>query len=113
MDVLILDIRDWTKQTNLSDEDPQKQFMKIIEEIGEVARAYRDYMNGEGYRPLLELELGDAVITIITLAEQLDMDIKECMRAAYEKNVSRQKIKKKNDKDVDVREFGKVGVGND
>lgn len=70
----------WAYDKGLLSANPDKQFMKIVEEVGEVAQAYtrKDYDE-------LRTEIGDVLVTLIIFAEQNDMPIESCLLAAVEK----------------------------
>ena len=73
-------IRGWAHQRNLvSGSTTDKQFMKLIEEVGELAAglARKDdvkIMDG----------IGDAVVVLTILAEQLGFSIEACIERAYD-----------------------------
>ena len=83
-------------------ENADKQFMKFIEEVFE----FRDELTkisyivdlekqlqeqgfklhvDESFIKSLKLEMGDILVTLIILSEQLDIDLVECLEMAYEK----------------------------
>lgn len=75
-------IRDWAEQRNLIEgSNPQAQFLKLAEELGEVAECLAKGL------PLDELkkELGDMLVVLTILAAQYGMSIDECAEAAYDK----------------------------
>jgi NTP pyrophosphatase (non-canonical NTP hydrolase) len=73
-------IRGWAHQRNLvSGSSPDKQFTKLIEEIGELAAglARKDevkVMDG----------IGDAVVVLTIMAEQMGFSIEACIEMAYD-----------------------------
>lgn len=82
----------------LHEENADKQFMKFIEEVFEFKTEF-DY-NGNDFIVCLidksmkftpdtfhemKLEMGDIIVTLIILCEQLDIDPTECLELAYEK----------------------------
>ena len=78
MDELIQMIEAWSKERGIDKADPQKQILKIFEEIGEVSAAViRDDKDA------LRDAIGDSVIALLNLALQNDMDIYECVLSAY------------------------------
>lgn len=62
---------DWAKEKDiLKPENADKQALKLIEEVGEVAGAYL-----KNDREGLKLELGDCLVVLIILSEQLDVHV--------------------------------------
>ena len=78
MDELIWLIEKWSIDKGLDKASPDKQMLKTIEEVGEVAGALAksDLDNAKE-------EIGDVVVTLIILSQQLDMDLYECLETAY------------------------------
>lgn len=78
MDELIQMIEAWSKERGIDKTDPQKQMLKIFEEIGEVSAAVvRNDKDG------LRDAIGDSVITLLNLSLQSDMSLYECLMHAY------------------------------
>lgn len=78
MDELIQMIEEWSKERGIDKADPQKQMLKIFEEIGEVSAAViRDDKDA------LRDAIGDSVITLLNLSLQNDMSFYECLMNAY------------------------------
>lgn len=78
MDELIKLVEAWSFEKGLHEADSSKQFLKVTEEIGEVAAAL-----ARGDEALLRDGIGDVVVTLIILAQQNDMDLYECLNQAY------------------------------
>lgn len=79
MDELIQMIEEWSKERGINKADPQKQMLKIFEEIGEVSAAViRDDKDA------LRDAIGDSVIALLNLALQNDMNLYECVNCAYD-----------------------------
>ena len=78
MEQLIWSIEKWSIDKGLDKASPDKQMLKTIEEVGEVAGALAksDLDNAKE-------EIGDVVVTLIILSQQLDMDLYECLETAY------------------------------
>lgn len=71
-------VRRWGEEKGLDKAEPAKQFLKVTEEVGEVASALaRDNQNA------LEDALGDTVVTLIILAEQKGLALEDCLTVAY------------------------------
>ncbi len=56
-----------------------KQFMKAVEEMGELASA----LNKQDKAATIDA-LGDVLVCLINVAALEDLDLKECLAAAYE-----------------------------
>ena len=70
---------EWANDKNLLEpENHKSQFLKFIEESGELAQGILKNDNG-----LIEDSLGDVLVTLIILAKQLDYDLVECLETAY------------------------------
>lgn len=80
MDELIWSIEQWSIDKGLDKASPDKQMVKVIEGVGEVAGALAksDLDNAKE-------EIGDVVVTLIILSQQLDMDLYDCLDIAYDK----------------------------
>ena|SRR5699024_4434274 len=78
MNKLIKQVEKWSMDKNLHEADSSKQFLKVTEEIGEVAAALaRNHMDD------LKDGIGDVVVTLIILAQQNGMTLEECLSQAY------------------------------
>ena len=84
MNRLIIAVRLWAEEKGLVSADPAVQFMKMSEELGEVAQAYTRNLRDE-----LEMELGDLLITIVIFAEQNGINLENALKKAYEKIANR------------------------
>lgn len=84
MNQLVKQVEEWSKNKGLDKAESSKQFLKVTEEVGEVAAALaRNDKNA-----LLD-GIGDVVVTLIILAQQNDMDLYECLNCAYDEIKSR------------------------
>lgn len=75
-------IRQWAEDRNLIEGSaPEKQFLKLTEELGEVAECIAKGL------PVDELkkEIGDMMVVLTILAAQYGLDANECAAAAYDK----------------------------
>lgn len=79
MNELIKQVEEWSKNKGLDKAESSKQFLKVVEEVGEVASAL-----ARGQRDELRDGIGDVIVTLIILAQQNDMDIHECLNTAYD-----------------------------
>lgn len=78
MNELVELVEQWAKDKNLDQAEPSKQFLKVTEEVGEVAAAL-----ARNDKDMLRDGIGDVVVTLIILAIQNDMDLYECLNTAY------------------------------
>ncbi|EQA5440407.1 MazG-like family protein [Enterococcus faecalis] len=78
MDELVKLVEEWAKEKRLDTAEPEKQMLKVIEEVGEVGAALA--RNNEND---LRDGIGDVVVTLVILAMQNDMDLYECLNQAY------------------------------
>lgn len=69
----------WAEIRGLTDADPTRQMLKLIEEVGELGAAMaRNNRDGEVDA------IGDIYVVLTILATQLGYDIEACVDAAYE-----------------------------
>ena len=78
MNELVKLIEKWAREKNLDIADPEKQMLKVVEEVGEVAAALARNNKND-----LRDGIGDVVVTLVILAIQNDMDLYECLNQAY------------------------------
>ena len=72
-------IRDWAEYRGIYAEgDPKTQYIKLMEEAGELGRAILKQNRGEQMDAI-----GDMVVVLTNLAELLDMSIEECVESAW------------------------------
>jgi NTP pyrophosphatase (non-canonical NTP hydrolase) len=79
MNRLVRKIEKWSEEKGLNEADPRAQFLKVAEEVGEVASAM-----ARNDRPELIDGIGDVVVTLIILAQQHDLDLEHCLAAAWD-----------------------------
>ena len=73
-------IRDWAKERGLyAKGDPKTQYIKLMEETGEIGRA----LLKEDTNEIVD-GIGDAVVVLTNLAELVGVPIEECIQAAYD-----------------------------
>ena len=80
----ITDVIQWGRDKGLH--DPKAQLNKVIEEVGEIAHEItRNHYDLEALEQPDELvdALGDTLVTIIILADILNMDPMACLEEAY------------------------------
>lgn len=78
MDELVKLVEEWAKEKHLDIAEPEKQMLKVVEEVGEVAAALARNNKND-----LRDGIGDVVVTLVILAMQNDMDLYECLNQAY------------------------------
>lgn len=81
----ITDIIQWGREKRL--DDPKAQLNKVIEEVGEIAHEItRNHYDLEALEQPDELvdAIGDALVTIIILADILNLDPIGCLEEAYD-----------------------------
>lgn len=72
-------IIEWAKERGLiNEENAPKQFIKLTEEVGELASAL---LKKDPYETIDAI--GDINIVLIILCEQLGLDYDECLESAY------------------------------
>ena len=72
-------IRAWAKERGLYDKgDPKTQYIKLMEETGEIGRA----LLKEDTNEIVD-GIGDAVVVLTNLAELIGVPIEECIQEAY------------------------------
>jgi NTP pyrophosphatase (non-canonical NTP hydrolase) len=73
-------IRDWAEAKGIYDKgDPKTQYIKLMEEAGEVGRAIL-----KEDLPEIKDGIGDMVVVLTNLAELCGLTIEECVESAYE-----------------------------
>lgn len=85
MNELVKLIEKWAREKNLDIAEPEKQMLKVVEEVGEVAAALARNNKND-----LRDGIGDVVVTLIILAMQNNMDLYECLNQAYSEIKNRQ-----------------------
>jgi NTP pyrophosphatase (non-canonical NTP hydrolase) len=73
-------VLEWAdKKGLLKEENHLKQTLKLTEEVGELSKAILEK------NPYDTIDaIGDVLVVITILAKQLNLDIEECYKAAYE-----------------------------
>lgn len=77
-DLLIEKIQKWVLDRNLQTADPKIQMCKTVEELGELATGIN-----KGNVELQKDSIGDVVVTLICISQQLNLDFNECLNIAY------------------------------
>ena len=79
MSVLVAQVEQWSINKGLDQAESSKQFLKVVEEVGEVASALARGLHAE-----LKDGIGDVVVTLIILAQQNGLTIEDCLQTAYD-----------------------------
>lgn len=72
-------IDEWAIERNLDTAEPEKQMLKMIEEVGELAEGL-----AKGNLGQVIDSVGDVYVVLTILTLQMDLDISDCIVAAYE-----------------------------
>ncbi len=103
-------IRSWAKERGLYVKgDPKTQYIKLMEETGEIGRA----LLKEDTNEIVD-GIGDAVVVLTNLAELVGVPIEECIQSAYDV-ISKRTGKMVNGtfvKDQPVTSYGRANVTN-
>lgn len=67
------------KRNIVSSKNVSTQFMKVTEELGELAEGINKDNQGQ-----IKDSLGDILVTLIILSKDLDVDLLDCLRGAYD-----------------------------
>ena len=73
-------IRQWAIDKELDKGHPYSQFLKMMEEQGELAEAL---VKKQSYDDVKDA-IGDVFVTLVILAQQLDTSVAECSQIAYD-----------------------------
>lgn len=79
-------IKEWSKEKGLNGADPDKQFRKLMEEVGELAEAINKDLSDEEKM----MEAGDVFIVLTIMMQQYGIDIEDCVELAYKKIENRE-----------------------
>ena len=78
-------IEAWAANRGLDKTNPDKQLIKLVEEIGELAEAHN-----KGYRDKQIDSIGDIFVVLTIYALQNDLHLDECVKEAYNTIKNRQ-----------------------
>lgn len=79
MQELTRKIKQWAIDKGLDEAQPEKQMLKLIEEVGELAQGL-----AKGNLDQVIDSVGDVYVVLTILAMQMDLDITDCIAAAYD-----------------------------
>lgn len=68
----------WSIEKGLHKSDPKSQYLKVSEEVAEIAAAL-----SRGQEHELKDGIGDSIVTLIILAQQVGTNIEDCLEIAY------------------------------
>ena len=71
-------IEQWAIDRGLHTADPSKQMLKLMEEVGELAEGL-----AKNNPDAVKDAIGDVYVVLTILSMQLDMDIRQCVKIAY------------------------------
>lgn len=91
MNNLINKINHWADSRGLKQADPNIQWMRVTEEVGEIRDVLLKPTKFTEPQAALKDAIGDTLVTIIVLAHQLDLDVTECLSIAYEEIKNRKR----------------------
>src|SRR5690625_153723 len=77
-------IEQWAIERGLDEAKPEKQMLKLIEEVGELAEGL-----AKGDMDLVIDSIGDSYVVLTILAMQMDLDIRGCIATSYEEIADR------------------------
>ena len=72
-------IEQWAIDRGLHTADPSKQMLKLMEEVGELAEGL-----AKNNPDAVKDAIGDAYVVLTILSMQLGMDIRQCVKMAYD-----------------------------
>jgi len=75
----------WAKDKGLDKAQPEKQMLKLVEEVGELAQG----LAKDNLDQVVD-SIGDVYVVLTILSMQLGLDIRECVEEAYEEIKGRQ-----------------------
>lgn len=78
MQTLVESIEDWSTDKGLHSSDPNKQMLKVVEEIGELSQG----LVKDNREQVID-SIGDAVVTLVILSQQLGLTLEQCTAYAY------------------------------
>ena len=72
-------IKKWATERDLMFGQPKAQMVKLMEEVGELANGINKDREGQ----IID-SIGDIYVVLVILCMQLDLDINDCIKAAYD-----------------------------
>ena len=71
-------VLDWADERDLLEANPNRQFLKVVEELGELASAM-----AKNERENEIDAMGDLFVTLIILSRQINLNPVKCLEVAY------------------------------
>ena len=71
-------VLDWAEDRDLLEANPNRQFLKVVEELGELASAM-----AKNERENEMDAMGDLFVTLIILSRQINLNPVKCLEVAY------------------------------
>ena len=71
-------VLDWADERDLLEANPNRQFLKVVEELGELASAM-----AKNERENEMDAMGDLFVTLIILSRQINLNPVKCLEVAY------------------------------
>ncbi|MEN2765812.1 MazG-like family protein [Ornithinibacillus xuwenensis] len=68
----------WAIEKGLDEAQPEKQMLKMVEEVGELSQGL-----AKGNLDQVVDSIGDVYVVLTVLAMQMDLDIRDCIEQAY------------------------------
>ena len=78
IDSLVYNVEKWAYDKGLNKANPRDQYLKVAEECGEIAAGL-----ARGNEDAVKDAIGDTVVTLIILSQQMGMTLEECLQAAW------------------------------
>ena len=72
-------IKKWAKDRGIDKASPEKQFLKVIEEVGELAEGM-----AKNREEQIKDSIGDVYLVVLILSMQLGLDVEMCIYMAYQ-----------------------------
>ena len=80
---LITKVNEWAISHGLDKGNPKIEWMKVTEEVGEIRDVFLKPNDFDDPEMALKDAIGDSIVTLVVLCLQLDYDVEECLKIAY------------------------------
>ena len=78
LDLLVSCVKKWSRDRGLHDKDPRIQFVKLQEELGELANG----LLKDKPEQIVD-SIGDAMVVLIIMCQQLGLELVDCLQYSY------------------------------
>ena len=78
IDSLVYNVEKWAYDKGLNKANPRDQYLKVAEECGEIAAGL-----ARSDDAAIKDAIGDTVVTLIILSQQMGMTLEECLQVAW------------------------------